>query len=208
MNYFSDFPTFGLPNLLVIDRPVNFINQPFMSDHSISIVPKISKYPGNHKMAWEILEWLVARNIVEAGVSNCVLGGDGYSMAKGAEKVVKEPGDLPVELLVNGLEIITEKRVFHTGENGIDELICPACKQNLVNEDWDFFGVWQEQQDDNITCPLCDTENSIHSFTFTPEWGFSDLCFTFWNWSELTDSFIEEFKQKLECDVNIVNTWL
>lgn len=179
-----------------------------MSDHSISIVPKISQYPGRDKKAQEILQWLVANNIIEAALSDCTLGRDGYSVANGAEKVVREPGNLPFGFLVNGLEVVTGKNVFHTGQNGIDELTCSACKQNLADEDWDFFGVWYEQDDDDMTCPLCNVTNSIHTFVFAPEWGFSDLGFTFWNWPDFTDNFIEEFKQKLGCDVNIVYTWI
>ena len=37
-----------------------------------------------------------------------------------------------------------------------------------------------------------------------PEWGFSNLGFTFWNWPPFTDQFIKNFKQRLGCDVNIV----
>ena len=36
--------------------------------------------------------------------------------------------------------------------------------------------------------------SDIHQSEFTPEWGFSDLGFTFWNWSSLTDNFIADFK--------------
>ncbi len=55
-----------------------------------------------------------------------------------------------------------------------------------------------------MTCPLCHVAMDIHQFTFSPDWGFSDLGFTFWNWPGLTDEFIAEFKKKLGCDISIV----
>ena len=61
-----------------------------------------------------------------------------------------------------------------------------------------------ENKSDNITCPLCKIANDIHQFEFTPEWGFSDLGFTFWNLAVLKPSFINEFSQRLSCDVSVV----
>jgi len=55
---------------------------------------------------------------------------------------------------------------------------------------------------------LCHKTADIHQFTFTPEWGFSDLGFTIWNWPDLTDHFLNDFKKRLGCAVNLVYTWL
>ena len=180
-----------------------------MSDHSISIVPRQSAYPGKETKAKEILEWLISLDIVKATLSDCVLSSnDGYAISNGAKLLTAEPELLPFDLEVNGLEIITERQVFHTGENGIEELICPHCKQDIAEEDWDFLSAWGDDTSNNLTCPLCNVETEIHQFKFTPEWGFSNLGFTFWNWSSLTDHFIEDFKQKLGCDINLVYTWI
>jgi hypothetical protein len=32
--------------------------------------------------------------------------------------------------------------VVDTGGNGIDELICPKCKADISQEDWDFLEPW------------------------------------------------------------------
>jgi hypothetical protein len=175
-----------------------------MSDSSISIVPKQSCYPNNKAKAKEILDWLISKNIVEPILSDCVLSSDnGYAISEGAKLVTTFPDDLPFDLATNGLEIITGRQVFDTGENGIDELICPNCKENIVHENWDF-SPWNDQKSGNLICPLCKHETEIHHFTFDPDWGFSDLGFTFWNWPELTEEFIEEFKVKLNCGISIV----
>ncbi len=176
-----------------------------MSDNSISIVPRQSAYPSKEIKAKEILEWLVSLDIVKPTLSDCVLSSnDGYAISEGAKLVSTEPEYLPFHLGANGLEIITERQVFHTGQNGIEELICPSCNQDIAGEDWDFLSEWGDNKSNKLTCPLCNVGTDIHLFDFTPEWGFSDLGFTFWNWSSLTESFINDFKQKLGCDVNVV----
>src|SRR5438876_50780 len=176
-----------------------------MSDSSISIVPKQSTYPGNTAKAKEILDWLIARNIVKPNATDCTLGAEnGYAVSDGARQVVTDPEMLPFDLTTNGLEVVTERQVFHTGGNGMEAFICPHCNENIAEEEWNFFDEWQEQKNNSITCPLCNTASDIHTFIVKPDWGFSNLGFTFWNWGELTDSFIDEFRQKLDCDVSVV----
>jgi hypothetical protein len=180
-----------------------------MSDHSISIVPKQSAYPDKGIKAKEILEWLISLDIVKPTLSDCVLSSnDGYAISNGAKLISREPQYLPFNLATNGLEIITERQIFDTGENGIDKLMCPNCNQDIASEDWDFLNEWSDNKSNNLTCPLCNVGTVIHQFKFTPEWGFGDLGFTFWNWSSLTDNFIADFKQRLGCDINLVHTWI
>lgn len=176
-----------------------------MSDQSISIVPRQSSYPEKKAKAKEILDWLISKDIVKPSLSECVLSSDkGYAISEGAKRVTEFPDDLPIDLITNGLEVITERQVFHTGENGMDECICPNCNKDISSEDWSFFNEWAEQKSNNLTCPLCNVATEIHQLEFSPEWGFSDLGFTFWNWPNFKDEFISEFKQKLSCDISIV----
>ena len=57
-----------------------------------------------------------------------------------------------------------------------------TAKKNIVLEDWEPSNDWYEQKSDSITCPLCNVAADIHQFKFSPELGFSDLGFTFWNY--------------------------
>ncbi|MCG7860671.1 hypothetical protein MD537_27065, partial [Flavihumibacter sediminis] len=94
------------------------------------------------------------------------------------KNVSSEPDLLPFDLLTNGLEIITERHVFHTGQNGMEVLMCPNCKHDIANEDWDFLSEWSDNKSNNLTCPLCNIATDIHKFQFIPEWGFCNLGFT------------------------------
>jgi len=180
-----------------------------MSDNSVSVVPKKSNYPDKEKKAQEILDWLISLDIVMAKKTDCVLGSPfGYEFSKGAIKITNYPQDVPFKMRTNGLEIITSRHIFHTGGNGMESIICPACNQNLVDGDWDLLDEWYEQTNDIVTCSLCQAKSGIHDFTFEPAMGFSDLGFSFWNLPDLTEEFINELKKKLNTEVTIVYTHL
>lgn len=180
-----------------------------MSDYSISIVPRQLSYPDNKIKAKEILDWLISLDIVKPTLSDCILSSDnGYAISDGARRVASMPDEIRFDRITNGLEIITNRNVFNNGVYDIDECICPNCKKNIVLEDWGSSNDWYEQKSDSITCPLCNVATDIPQFKFSPELGFSDLGFTFWNWPELTDEFIEEFRQKLGCDILLLLTYI
>ena len=176
-----------------------------MSDRNITIVPQKSIYPDKESKAIEILDWLISLDIVKPVPSDCILSAEyGYAISNGAKLITNHPDDLPFGLFINGLEIITQKQVFDTGQNGIDELICPHCQDDISSEDWNFLNDWYEQESDNILCPLCKVSNPIHQFKFTPKWGFSNLGFRFWNWPDLKDEFVNQLGNKLGCNVSVV----
>lgn len=111
---------------------------------------------------------------------------------------------MPFDLIANGLQIITERQIFDTGENGMEELICPKCNEDLSAEDWSFFNDWYEQKSNDLICPKCNIATNVHQFKISPDWGFSDLGFKFWNWPDFKEGFLEEFKLKLGCEIAIV----
>jgi hypothetical protein len=178
-----------------------------MSSHSISIVPKQSEYPDSKSKVKEILDWLVSKNIIKPSISDCILASEnGYAISEGARDITNYNVYLPFDLITNGLEITTKRQIFHTGQNGIDECICPNCKENIASDVWDFLDDWFEHKSNNLTCTHCDQETEINNYSFEPQWGFSNIGFTFWNWPELKEDFIEEFQERLGVEICIVNT--
>ncbi|RYE57065.1 MAG: hypothetical protein EOP48_06635 [Sphingobacteriales bacterium] len=180
-----------------------------MSDHCISIVPKISQYLNKEEKIEEILDWLVSGDIVKPEITDCTLSeAGGYAVSSGAKGISDEPENLPFDLQVNGLEIISTRHFFHTGENGIDEVVCPNCNQNILTEDdLSFVEDWYETES-LVTCPLCNQDTEINDLKTKPVLGFSDLGFTFWNWPDFSNSFIAEFRRRLGSDIALVHTWI
>ena len=176
-----------------------------MSDYTISLVPKVSRYAVDEVVVNDILKWFVSKDIVKAELSDCTLGNSGYAISDGAQRFVSEPQFLPYQLDINGMEITTERTVFDAGQNGIDRIICPNCTNNIVDNGWDLDS-WYLGFNDNLLCPICDIESDIQQYVFEPQWGFSNLGFTFWNWPELKPEFIVELQEKLNCDLAIVRS--
>ena len=178
-----------------------------MSDFSISVVPRTSAYPGKEEKAQDILDWLVSKDVVKVEKTDSILGGQGklgHAVSEGAKRVVKNPENLPFNLWTNGLDIIIERMIYSTCQYGLDQFICPNCKDNLAHKGWAIFEDWYNYEWDKVICPICNQSEEIHSFTFNPSWGFSDLGFTFWNWTEFTPEFLEEFQRKLGVEIDVV----
>ena len=177
-----------------------------MSDYSITIVPRKSEVENKDQKIKKVIDWLIDIDAIKKAKSECVLGlnGLGYAISKGAGKVVTEPGYLPFQLAVNGLEIETERRIFTTVQNGLDSMTCPSCKDDIAGENWSFFDNWFSKESNNLTCPKCGQVKEIHAYKFAPVWGFSDLGFTFWNWGTFKIEFIREFEIILGMEVDVV----
>lgn len=176
-----------------------------MSDHSISIVPRISNYPDKEKKSQEILAWLIAQDIVQEKKTPCILDFDkgGYAISQGAKQITKMADDLPFTHAVNGLEITTQRNVFDGGENLLAKIICPHCSNNIALDDWDL-NPWFYKKSEELVCPRCQVSADVQKYIFEPAWGFSDLAFTFWNWADFTDEFLQLFKEKLNCEIAVV----
>jgi hypothetical protein len=180
-----------------------------MPDHSISFVPKISNYPDHQKKAKEILDWLVFQDIVKAKRTDCVFGiEEGYEVSDGARKFVTEPEHLPFGLALNGLQIAIEKTVFDTGENELQEVICPNCGQNVIAEFVEHIEKWFDNSSNKMSCSECGKAQEMNDYLSDPEWAVSNLGFTFWNWPEFKEEFVAEFKRKLGGNVAVVRTWI
>ena len=113
-----------------------------MSDNYISIIPKTDDYPNRMAKAKEILDWLISRDIVKDKKTDSILGSDsGYSVSNGAKSVVDNPEDLPFDLWINGLEIITKKEVFHPGQfyEGDDGSELPKTNLGFTFWNWPEF---------------------------------------------------------------------
>ena len=175
-----------------------------MSDNSITIASKQSICPNNKQKAADILNWLVSINVVNSSLSDCCLGSEvGYAISGAATEVTNNSEYLPFNLNINGLSITTDRQVFDTGVNGIEEIICPNCQKDILEEEWSLDN-WNNEVSNNMTCQLCHSDAEINTFKFTPEWGFTNLGFTFWNWPAFKDEFIQELKQKIGTDIVLV----
>jgi hypothetical protein len=177
-----------------------------MSDSSISIVPNIADYPDREAKAKQIIEWLVNIEAVNPIKTDCILSSElGHPIDKGAFKLVDEPEYLPFSFRCNGLEVVTDRTVFHAGENGLDSFVCPKCNENIVTNEWSLDD-YDQTGNSLLLCPLCNNTSDLNDYIIEPTWGFSNLGFTFWNWPPLKAEVIHEFEKTLSCKVKIIYT--
>lgn len=110
-----------------------------------------------------------------------------------------------LEIKMNGLEVITERRVFDNGGNGLDEINCPKCGVNNIDSDWsEALSEWHSGLNDKLKCSQCGKESAIINYDFKPSWGFGEFGLTFWNWPRLTIKFFDELKTFIGKDVRVI----
>lgn len=175
-----------------------------MSDKSTSIVPELTSCLDRFNKAQQIVDWLIDIRAIKSYMTDCILSSEqGYPIDNGAITLTNEPQYLPFNLATNGLHVITEPSVFDAGENGLHSFVCPNCKEEILVEEWSFDD-FVESGNPLLDCPICKQQSDLNNYAIEPTWGFSNLGFTFWNWTDLTDDFIKEFEQRLGCKVKIV----
>lgn len=158
-----------------------------MSDNVEWVVDLDASLDEAQVLAAKVKDWLLAQGII----SNRACAGPSY---RGGELLLPGPnaaawsvaGDAEFPSM-HGFGIVTERTVFHTGDNGIQGLRCPRCVQQHDPDDlaWsDAVGAWfDEEGSDALQCPACGCESSIVDWRFLDlDWGFGNLAFGFWNW--------------------------
>ena len=147
-----------------------------------------------------IREWLISEGIVSADATDCVLSDDtGYPPGPNYEKAVDCRDEHLLQLVTNGLDIITKRTVFHSGQ-GQFELVCSTCSgRSEPPEEWgDAVGEWYDKKGPGLlACPRCGESQPIDNWEHDPAWGFANLGFEFWNWPPLTDEFVKRIGERL-----------
>jgi len=160
------------------------------------------------KLAADILGWLVGEGIVLVEQCDCVLGSEaGNGPGPNYVRAVSAPDDHFLRDRTNGLDVITKRTVFHSGQGGF-ELICAACSAHFDPTDaWGTaMGEWHEKRGPGLLpCANCGQPRPITEWRHDPEWGFGNLGFEFWNWPELKPSFVEELGTRLGHRVVLVS---
>ena len=147
----------------------------------------------------DIVKWLIADGIIDADMSECLLGEDlGYPPGPDYRIATGDGDDHWLTLMTNGMEVITGRTVFWGWGDFV--LVCDKCATRFEpDEDWgDRVSEWYDRQGPGlISCPQCGHAQSVADWEFDPPWGFGNLGFQFWNWPPLEPSFIDAVTKKL-----------
>ncbi|MBI5570907.1 MAG: hypothetical protein HY914_13270 [Desulfomonile tiedjei] len=161
-------------------------------------------------LASSIRDWLVAEGIIEGTPTDCLLSEEkgyppGPNHIKAADAGLGD--DYMFRFGINGMEIITERTVFHTMGFPF-ELLCADCGHLFEPPyEWgDAVTEWYVRTGPgNFPCPQCGVERSITEWQYDPPWGFGNLGFKFWNWPPFEPWFVEEVSRRLGHPVVVVD---
>jgi hypothetical protein len=144
--------------------------------------------------AGQVTEWLLASGIIlpTYGPERSY---DGDFLFEPGARTAQWGQDLASLTGMCGLAVVIERRIYHTGGNGIDGIACGAC--GTVFDDahlpWSdaVDGWWKDDERQDLACPACQVKSRIVDWTFDLPWGFGNLGFGFWNWS-IDASLVEQ----------------
>jgi hypothetical protein len=120
-----------------------------LSDKYISLVSEKLSSANSKKTAEKIVQFLSEQKIIEKKLTDCVLGSpNGHAPDKNYRNALKNPELDLTKLKTNGVQFITEKQVFDNGGNGLEEIKCPNCGENNIENDWgDSLDNWYSGTD-------------------------------------------------------------
>ncbi|TSE08329.1 hypothetical protein [Aquimarina algiphila] len=167
-----------------------------MSDTYISIVPTKIEKGKAAMLAEKFKSKLITDKIIS---KDC-------TPSENVASILVNNDDKFKSLENNKLEIVTNRKVFENGGNGLVEITCSKCDFDIIESNWmDAVEEWYyDSGKDDFRCPNCSNQTSITEYLFNPQWGFSELGFTFWNWPEFTEKFVSEIENLLGSKVGIV----
>ena len=157
--------------------------------------------------------WLVARGIVAAELTDCVLGGERLGRRPGPGCALTTDEDGPFAPYNHGFRIcgldVAPCRSVTVGWPA--PAACPRCGWTdpiegdggeLTDQWWriaDALGEWHKGGPGLVDCPSCVLPVGLNDWQpdFLASWAVGQLAFTFWNWPVLAKSFIADFSQAL-----------
>ncbi len=176
----------------------------------------------------KVIEFLQSKEYVERELSDCVLNmkNKGYRPGKNHVSAIGYDEDL-LSLNVCGLEFKTQREVMNAGAfTAMTKMECPNCNKNrfegitpqdfftdnctkeqleLFHSVFPQFDSWTNGYEAKLKCPHCLTESKIENYKTDNSISFSNFGLTFWNWSDLTNEFIEELKTVIRTDIIRIN---
>jgi len=165
------------------------------------------------ELADSLVRWLIGEGVIMKIPTDCVLGADsGYPPGPDALAVVIDRDERFLTLRSNGVDVSTERRVFHPGQSDLGAVHCPRCGEPVllsdpatgsVTDQWqpfaDALDAWCEGDAGQVRCPHCSLSVTFNDWLWVPGPPFAVgfLGVTFWNWPTLSTQFIERVAEHL-----------
>ena len=183
---------------------VSFVPQVLEYENPAEVASKLSRYLSTHKViGTELKDHPNApfkRFAPGANYREILSCGDEFNQVEGTNN--------------NHIDIFSERTVFHGYNNGLDEVLCPKCQQNLIGTNWaETMDRWAKGGSGQFKCENCGNNAPISAYRFSSEsqfrWAFSNVGISFYNWPPtFTEDFLTRIAGILESPVVIVHAHL
>jgi hypothetical protein len=177
-----------------------------VSDTSVDIVDLDVGGEGDVAALYERMrEWLLGRGVIVDERTDALGGGALWLPGSGAATTVHlDPG---CDMEAEGIEFVTERRVFHPGENVGTAARCPRCGCEVDLDDWvaqasEMFTEWLESPEavDSLPCPGCGAvlRTSDWEWADGERWALGEFAIRFWTWWwPLSEDFVADLTREL-----------
>ena len=164
------------------------------------------------RLAEQMRVWLIEREIIETVPSKHFLNESEsmYRPGPAYQSTLEEPN--PYTETVKGLELEVGRTVFYRLSL---ELTCKACGARLdadKDESWDLEpwhdavnAWWSGDAAALYACPKCGVPERLTEWSGGAPWYFGYLGLKFWDWSPLSERFIQEVTKQLGHRTGVVS---
>lgn len=198
-----------------------------MSDSYITIATK-DELSNPTEISNRVIEWMQTNEFIETEKSDCILStkDKGYKPSTRHSIAIGYDEDI-LKLSTCGVEVKTEREVFNAGAfTAMTKVECPNCKKNrfegitpqdfftdnCTKEQMDLFYAvypefenWVNNKPATLTCPHCTVDHNVEKYGYDDSLAFSNFGLTFWNWPDLTASFLEELQSVVGSEIIRMN---
>lgn len=169
-------------------------------------------HPDPRGKAREILDWFVARDLVEAEASDCTPSDAGHRFRPNIRTVLQSDHPLfedwhgrIADSRTCGLEVTSGARqIFLSGGEPIT-MTCPACgrEHDFAEATEALIAPWCSGEVDRPQCLGCG--DRTHPSRWECEWGFGNLALSFWNiWPNFAETFLDDMRGLLGADIKLI----
>jgi len=165
------------------------------------------------RLAADIVAWLIDERIIEErqcdgclGKSPCYRPGIDFIKACGGVESDAINGNYAAfsELATNGMRVVTDRDFVVNSQGQFSPVPCPLCGTEVPIDDfWNAGSDWCEGKIRTMMCRHCGQASELPRWIH-PDAGFVMLAFEFWNWSPLSEAFIEAIQKRLGHRISVI----
>lgn len=190
-----------------------------MSDSAVHIVDVEVSGVEVIDLAHRVRAWLLKEQIIVAHYAHTVPPArDAYGLGLRVAQSLADPADAST-MRCAGIQVEQGRTVFHGGESGLPEVVCPHCGVRATPSDPVQYALWWEPVEEMLTrwhrdggstavrCPHCAASAGFNEWqTGDWPWAVGEFAVTLWNWPPLSETFTASLITRLDGHRTLVVT--